>query len=123
MIKNIAAGQGLTVSNVGTSWPYFSSYAGNNNPSTGIVRYDGQTQALQVHDGSMWHNLPTSTPLVELSYDVHELLKWAKKKRDEEYNLKELVEKHPTLEAAKQQLDKAKEQMDILVALVTGDKA
>jgi len=41
-----------------------------------------------------------------------------KQKRDQEYKLKELVNQYPTLEDAKKQLDKAKEQFDILAIML-----
>lgn len=116
MIKSIAGGQGISVTNTGISWPFFQTY--NNNPLTGTVRYDGQTQNLMVYDGISWHVLTTPYPLIELSPDVHELLQWAKQKRDQEYNLRELVNKYPTLEDAKKQLDKAKEQFQILAIML-----
>lgn len=116
MIKSITGGQGVTVSNSSPSWPYFQTY--NNNPLAGTIRYDGTTQNFMVYDGSTWQTLPTLYPLIELSPDVHELLQWAKQKRDQEYNLKELVNKYPTLEDAKKQLDKAKEQFDILATML-----
>jgi len=77
MIKNITGGQGVTVSNSSTSWPYFQNH--NNNPLTGTIKYDGQTQNIMVYDGSTWQTLPSSYPLIQLSPDVHELLQWANK--------------------------------------------
>ena len=121
MIKAITGGQGITVSNSSTSWPYFQNY--NNNSVSGTVKYDGQTQSFMVYDGTMWQSLPSSYPLIEMSPDVHELLQWAKQKRDQEYKIKDLMLQYPTLADAKNQLDKAKEQFDILVALVNNNES
>lgn len=115
MIKSITGGQGITVTNSPLQWPYFQH---NNNSVAGTIKYDGQTQNFLVYDGVSWQTLHASFPLVELSPDVHELLQWAKQKRDQEYKIKDIIRKYPMLEDAKQQLDKAKEQFDILAIML-----
>lgn len=120
MIKNITGGQGVSVSNSSISWPYFQNYT--NSSLAGTVKYDGTSQNFMVYDGSMWHSLSASYPLVQLSPDVHELLQWAKEKRDQEYKLRELVDKYPQLGVAKEQLDRVKEQFEVLYTLVTSGK-
>lgn len=120
MIKSIAAGQGVTVSNATSSWPYFNNY--NNNSLVGTVKYDGQTQNIMVYDGTQWLTVPSYYPMVELSPDVHELLQWVKQKRDYDYKIKELAMKNNSVADALHQMNVAKEQLDMLVALSDNHK-
>jgi hypothetical protein len=114
MIKSIAGGQGIEVSNSGVSHPYFNM----STPSAGLVRYNGNNQNFEVYDGNQWMTIQPCFPLIQLTRDVHELLQWARERRDAEYRIKELVEKHPVLLDAKQQLDVATSQFEMLVNLV-----
>ena len=116
MIKSIAAGQGLSVSNSTGSWPYFNNY-NNSNSLAGTIKYDGQTQNIMVYDGTQWLNVPSNYPMIELSPDVHELLQWVKQKRDHDHKIKELAMKNDSVADALRQINMAKEQLDILVAL------
>lgn len=116
MIKSIAGGQGVAVSNASSNWPFFQNHT--NNSLAGSVRYDGNTQNFQVFDGAHWITISTMYPMIELTPDVHELLQWAKKKRDQEYKLNDLIRQYPLLRSSKDKLDLAKEQLDILLALV-----
>lgn len=120
MIKSIAGGQGVVVSNSTSSWPYFQNY--NNNSVVGTIRYDGSTQNIQVYDGNIWHTLSNLFPMIELSPDIHELLQWTKAQRDRDFKIKELALKNTSVADAKKQLDMAKEQLDILVALSDNNK-
>jgi hypothetical protein len=118
VIKNISAGQGLTVTG-NMSWPYIYN---NNNPEVGSMRYDGQTRNIMVFDGNNWIQLSTSYPLIEISPDVHELLMWVKQKRDREERIKELANSNSSIADANRKLNLAKEQLDILVALTDNHK-
>jgi hypothetical protein len=111
MIKNIVGGQGIIVSGSYTSQPYINM----SNPSAGMVRYNGSN--FEVYDGGSWMTLHSSYPVIELSPDIHELLQWAKLKRDYEFKIKTMIDQHPELEDAGRNLKKAQEQFDLLLAL------
>lgn len=112
MIRNIVGGQGIVISGSNSNTPYIDM----SRPSAGMVRYIANN--IEVYDGSSWQVIQNSYPMVELSPDIHELLRWAKDKRDEEYRIKSLVKDNPTLQAAYDQVIKSREQLEILAALV-----
>lgn len=118
MIKGISGGQGIQISGGNALLPYINM----GNQSAGLVRYNGNSQSFEVYDGVSWYSMSNSYPCVELSPDVHELLQWAKRKRDEECRLKELVQQYPVLLDAKKEIDKAQSQFDMLVTLVNRQK-
>lgn len=114
MIKGIAGGQGIQVNGAHTNFPFFNT----NITGSGLVRYNGNNQTFEVYDGYNWQTVGSIYPTIELSSDIHDLLKWAKQKRDEEFRISELVEKYPMLDDAKKELDKSKSQFEMLVTLV-----
>jgi hypothetical protein len=111
MVNNIVGGQGIIVSGSSSSRPYVNMSM----PSSGMVRYNGTN--FEVYDGSIWQIIQSSYPMIELSSDVHELLQWAKLKRDYEFKVKTMADKHPELADAANNLKRAQEQFDLLLAL------
>jgi len=116
MITGIAGGQGIAVTSGNLSAPYIDS----SRPSAGMMRYIGSN--IEVYDGSGWIILSNSYPTIQLTPDVHELLQWAKQKRDEEYRIKELIREHPTLAAALEIVKDAQSKFDMLAVLVQDPK-
>jgi hypothetical protein len=109
MIKGITSvGKYVTVTvsgGSGASGPYISPGA----LSAGMVRYNSNSQNLEVYDGVAWIAYAQSYSSVGLTPEAEALLDWAKEKRAEEQRLKELSEKSP---AIKDLID----QMNITVA-------
>lgn len=117
MIKTINAGTGLTVQNSYTTWPQF--YNNNSsNPLIGQVKYNGSSQTFEVYDGTSWLMMNSSYPTVELSGEVQSVLTWARAKMAEEYRIKELAAKHPSVADALEAVKQAEEQVKVVAALV-----
>lgn len=116
MINGIAVGNGLSISAYTTPNPYIDL----SRPSSGMLRFS--SIGFEVYDGSAWQHIPGNYPLLELGADVHELLQWAKIKRDEEYEMRELVGKYPNLSDAYDELLKAKERFKMLSILMLEEK-
>ena len=76
------------------------------NPMQGMIRIWGSD--MQVFDGSAWMNIQSSYATVELDSDTQHILEWAKKKKLEEEMLLTLPSDHPSIKAAKENLNKAK---------------
>jgi hypothetical protein len=94
MIKNITQSGAFTqVSSYSTPNIY------NTGQSAGEVRYNTNTQHMEVYDGSTWISISQS-PTVGLSLDAEEAIRWAREKMVEESALKERLEKHPGLKDA-----------------------
>lgn len=104
MIKGLASGVGVTVSGGNTSVPYVNQ--NTTNPIQGMIRVWGTD--MQVFDGTNWVTISTSYATVGLDADTKLLLEWAKKKKIEEELLITLPSDHPSVKAAKQNLNKAK---------------
>lgn len=93
MIKNISGGRGISVMAGSTSYPYVNM----NNPSAGMMRYNGNNQNMEVYDGNSWMTISGNSATVELDADTQSLLEWARAKRAEEEYLKNEAEKNPTI--------------------------
>ena len=79
---------------------------------TGVVRWNGQTQQLEVMgSGSTWHVLYESSTTIDFDVDTKMLLGWVRQRIIEEAKLKEYCEKHPGLKDVK-------EKYDIMLALI-----
>ena len=70
--------------------------------SAGEVRYNTNTQQMEVYDGNNWISISQNVT-VGLSYDAEETIRWAQTKRAEEIELKVKMEKYPTLKSAYEQ--------------------
>lgn len=93
MIKNIVGGNGIVVTNSGSSGPYVNM----NNASAGMIRYNGSSSNLEVYDGSSWLTMSMSYPSISLDSSAVSVMDWARKKMSEERELEALMEKHPGL--------------------------
>ena len=95
-----------------------SSYICSNpsNPMQGVLRMSGND--LQVFDGTAWLPIGMSTVTVNLSPSVILALDWCQQKMNEEHKIKELAKNNVTVAGALNQLQEAREALDIVVELV-----
>jgi len=115
MIKSIVqSGRYLTVTGNG-AYPYFSSYG--NGMGTGNMRFNTQTQNIEVYDGNSWLAYSTGSVSVGLNSDAESLLDWARIKRDEESRIVALAARHPTVADALDAVKKAQEQLQVATIL------
>lgn len=120
MIKTINGGTGISVTGASSNWPsFYNNTAASGNTLIGQMRYNGSNQTTEVYDGASWMALTPAYPMIELSGEVQTILNWAKSKMVEEFRLKQLAAKHPSLQDALDQLEHAQEQVRIVEALVT----
>jgi hypothetical protein len=113
MIKSIS-GSGFV--NVVGNWgnmPYIN--ANSQNPSQGMVRVNGND--MQVFDGNSWVTLSSSYALIELNQEAQGILEWARKKMNDESEIKVLAEKNKSVAIALENLNKAAEQLTITAIL------
>lgn len=113
MIKSITSGFGITLKGGTVSYPFINM----TNPSAGMLRYNGNTNNIEVYDGFTWSGLPNGLPSIELSSEVQSLLDWARKKRDEETRIKDLAKANPTIADLVTQRNKIDEQISIVKIL------
>jgi hypothetical protein len=107
MIKGVMGSNGIAVEGGNTSVPYVSE--NKNNPLTGMIRVWGND--MQVFDGTTWLHINASYATVELDTESKNLLEWTKKKKSEEEALISLPSDHPAIKVAKENLNKAKQEV------------
>ena len=66
----------------------------------GMVRWNTNTNNMEVYDGACWKEVSTNYASVGLNSDAEELLDWARNKRAEDSRIKSLMEHHPGLKDA-----------------------
>ena len=86
------------------------TYVPNSGQSAGIVRYNTVLQVMEVYDGISWRPIANHIS-IGMTYEAEQALVWATEKMKEEKELKEKLEKFPTLK-------EAYEQFKIIEALV-----
>lgn len=114
----------MSISNAASPYvfvgPNTSSYVGSNGPAAGMVRYNTTNQQLEAFDGMVWIRIANDQS-VGLTSDAVEAIHWARDRIIKEQQLKELAKKHPGIADAVEQLNKASEQLEIMVQLVNLD--
>jgi hypothetical protein len=114
MIKGITQGAGLFVSNGNPMNPYISP----GSISAGMMRYNPNSNNIEVYDGINWITLSGGYVQVGLDGPTLEAVEWVKRKMEQEKRLEELTKKHPSVADAVATLAHAQEQLDIVTALV-----
>ena len=115
MIKGIVQhGRYITVSN-GNASTYVNSYSGQQ--GVGNMRYNTSNQNMEVFDGSSWVMLNMAHASVGLNSEAESLLDWAREKRNEESAWQSLAEKNQAVKIALDNLEQAKQQLNITAKL------
>jgi hypothetical protein len=115
MIKNIAPiGRYITVSG-GNASTYVNGYSGAQ--GVGNMRFNTSTQNMEVFDGNSWMTLNMDYASVGLNGEAESLLDWARKKRDEELEWKNLAATSEAVKIALDNLEQAKQQLAITAHL------
>jgi len=114
MIKGIThAGKYLQV----TGGSPISTYVPPGSQSAGMLRYNTSSCNMEVYDGSSWKELSTTYASVSMTSEAEALLDWARRKRDEEFQIEALAKEHPAINIALGNLKKAKIQLDATIIL------
>ena len=101
MIKTITSCSPNIVAIGQSSLPYINMSV----PSAGMMRYNGNSQSIEVYDGSNWIQLGMESSTIGTSLALDETVVWAQTKMAEEKRIKELCEKFPALQKAKDNFD------------------
>lgn len=114
MIKGIAAGTMIDVQGGGSGTYVYGKLDGQ---GIGTVLYNTKTQHLDVWDGNAWQQITLSHPTVSLNSSAVSAITWAMRKMEEDAQLEELSKKHPSVQAAYENLKRAEEQLKITIIL------
>jgi hypothetical protein len=118
MITNITANGGslLWVSTGGSNMPYINMNA----PSSGMMRWNGNSNCIEVFDGSMniWQQMHGKTADIQLSPQISSVVAWAQQRMSEESEWEKLAVTNEAVKIALENMKKAKQQLDITAKLV-----
>lgn len=92
-------------------------YVNMSNPSAGMVRYNGNNQALEVYDGMTWLVLTANHAQLDLSGGANAAISWAMNKMNEETELQQMAKEHPAVRAAYEAFKRAGEQLKTTIIL------
>ena len=117
MIKSISSSSPFIIVSGGNPG---STYIGNygNGPGIGNMRYNPNSQNIEVFDGSAWVILSSQHSSINLSGEAISLLEWARRKRDEEFERERLAETNPAIRDLVNQIKEKEEQIKIVQALI-----
>ena len=116
MIKSIQTnGPFLSVAGGYPSSTYINHGSG---PGLGNMRYNPNSQNIEVFDGSIWVIMQSSNAYISLDHEALKLLEWVRKKRDEELEVELLAETNSTIKDLVNQVKEKQEQIRIVQALV-----
>lgn len=85
---------------------------------SGAIRWNSNSQGLEVYNGYSWVNISEQTVAVSLDSEIKSAVSWVKKKMHQETEANILAANNSSVRDALAQLTKAQEQLDIIVALV-----
>jgi hypothetical protein len=114
MIREIiGGGPFLSVS----SGDAFTPYINMSMPSAGMTRWNGNTNNLEVYDGSAWMTINSNTATLGLTNDATYAITWVLRKMEEESKLEKLAKEHLAINLALDNLKKAQRQLDATIIL------
>ena len=95
-------------------------YINMNAPSSGMVRYNGNTKNLEVFDGSsnVWLQMYGQNADIQLSPQVQAVVNWANQRMADELEWEKLAKTNDAVKIALENMKKAKQQLDITAKLV-----
>lgn len=115
MIKGVATSSPfITVTGGSHSGPYISP----GSAGAGMVRYNPNTQNLEVNDGNCWIEISQSHANIDLSYEAEELLKWAREEKHRQELRQERIKKNPALQKAYEAIRRAEENFNMLDTII-----
>ena len=118
MIAHITANGSplLWVSTGGSTMPHINMNA----PSSGMMRWNGNNNSIEVFDGStnLWQPMYGKTADIQLSPQIQAVMNWANLKMAEESEWEKLAKTNDAVKIALENMKKAKQQLDITAKLV-----
>jgi len=106
----------LWVSTGGSTMPYINMNA----PSSGMMRWNGNNNSIEVFDGStnLWQPMYGKTADIQLSPQIQAVINWVNLKMAEESEWEKLAKTNGAVKIALENMKTAKQQLDITAKLV-----
>jgi hypothetical protein len=104
---------------------YVTAYMGSNNdpyfsmsaPSSGMLRFNGDTRNMEVYDGNSWRTMSGCSASVSLNNGAEEAIEWAIKRMSQEKEWYELASSNEAVRIALEQLEQAKTKLELTTIL------
>lgn len=113
MIKNINAnGRFIQISGGGSAHVSVS----NGSNMSGNVRWNMNSQNLEVYDGSTWISIGKDVHM-DISPQVYQMLDWVEKKMHEDRRIQHLVDSNPTVADAYATYKDAADKLRVVIEL------
>ena len=93
MIKSITSTGHVVVSGGYHNHPYVSP----GSAGAGMLRWNFNTNEMEVNDGAVWLKLSTNGTTVGLSPQAQQAIDWAIQRQQEEADLESRIQRHPGL--------------------------
>lgn len=95
-------------------------YINMNAPSSGMMRYNGNNQCMEVYDGSsnVWLQIAGKTVDINVNGAAVAAIEWATKRMTEESEWEKLAVTNEAVKIALENMKKARQQLDITAKLV-----
>jgi len=81
---------------------------------SGMIRWNANTNQMEVNDGNVWLPLSSSHTSIDLSVEAENLLDWARKKQKEEQELESLAKTNPAVRLAMDDVVRAQEKLKLI---------
>lgn len=112
---NTNSGKYIRITN-GNSYPPYIEQP-NMAENCGNLRYNSSNGHIEVYDGYRWLVINKTNALIELTSEAESLLDWAKKKRNEEENLKRLAKSNITIASLLHEKKTLEEKIEMICVL------
>jgi hypothetical protein len=116
MIKSLHSNSPFIQVSGGT--PHNTYIGHGNGPGVGNLRFNPNSNNIEVFDGSSWITMYSSSATIGLDNEAVSLLEWARKKRNEELELERLAETNATLKDLVAKVKETQEQIKIVQTLI-----
>jgi len=117
MIKGLySSSPFITISGGNPGSTYIPSHSGS--PGIGNMRYNPNSQNIEVFDGSVWVIMQSNIAHISLDNEAVSLLEWARKKRNEELERERLAETSPAIKDLIEQIQQKEEQIRVVQSLI-----
>jgi hypothetical protein len=117
MLKGINTGGRYVEVTGGSASTYVNRSYNSSAHNQGQMMYDLDAQCIKVFDGQNWLVLSGGHATVGLTYEAQSLLDWVRIKKDEEHLRSKLIEEHPQLKQASEDLKQQQDNFELLVTL------
>ena len=115
----------MFITNISSSSPYLNvtSYQGSKpyvspgSQSAGMMRYNTNSQNMEVYDGISWQTLGMGNATIELSGMAQTAINWVIAQMEREAEIRRLAEKHASIAHALDNVEQAKKELELIYQL------